>query len=748
MTRAILLASTVLAAGLFSSSALAQDIVPVADADEAGAIVVTARRRAETLQSVPASVSAVNQEALTRTGATSLADVARLTPGLSFNSGNAGGLAAPTLRGVTNITTTTFDNNVGVFLDGVYLSGKSNLDIDLFNLARVEVIKGPQSALYSNNAFAGAINYVLERPSDRLSGRVKASIGTDGLYEVAGRVSGPITDTLRASVVGTYSKFGGTIENAFSDNLGGWKYKWSGSGMLEWSPSDAFTASAFYYHYEDKLDGGANYIFANNCGGTSAALNAPNRGGSNRTYYCGTLTAPDVLSVDAASFSQRKTDIAIGRMSYDFGPVSLRYTGSWAKYDTFALQDQHLNTLGGNLPNIRRRFTQPFVGPVKEWSQELRLESYDNSFFDWAIGGYYYDRKATQITIVGMGTDQVAPRSLDQRSLENATIKSAFAMGTFKLTPRLNLEAQGRWTWEDKDAVLTNNLTGLTLRPEADFSYGTYRVTADWRWTDDHSLYASVASGTKSGGFNNTALVAEQAFGPEKNTTFEVGSKNNFLNGRVTMNASAFYIDWTDLQLSVPSAVFGQTNPVTNIGAATVKGFELTSTLRPTRNWDMTFGFNWTDPKWKDGTIDFSSSRACPAPTYCGLTPVVVRGVTGVDVGGFQIPRTSKLQYVASGTYRFPLPSSEIYVRGDVSYRSEQPAGVTALQDTGEQTLVNARIGWTNDTLEISAFVKNLFNKYYILSAINEPEFVPATTFTTGFVGNGRQLGLTIDYRF
>jgi iron complex outermembrane receptor protein len=127
---------------------------------------------------------------------------------------------------------------------------------------------------------------------------------------------------------------------------------------------------------------------------------------------------------------------------------------------------------------------------------------------------------------------------------------------------------------------------------------------------------------------------------------------------------------------------------------------------------------------------------------------VVVRGVTGVDVGDFQIPRTSKLQYVASGTYRFPLSSSEIYVRGDVSYRSAQPAGVTALQDTGEQTLVNARIGWTNDKLEISAFVKNLFDKYYILSAINEPEFVPATTFSTGFVGNGRQLGLTIDYRF
>lgn len=752
MTRVFLHASTALTAAFFTVPAMAQDSAPVASASEGEAIVVTARRREETLQSVPAAVTAVTQETLTRSGATNLADVARLTPGLSLNSGNAGGLASPTLRGVTNITTTTFDNNVGVFLDGVYLSGKSNLDIDLFNLARVEVIKGPQSALYSNNAFAGAINYALERPSDTLKGRVKASVGTDGLYEVAGRISGPITDTLRASVVGTYSKFGGTIKNAFSSNLGGWKYKWSGSGMLEWSPSDAFNASVFYYHYEDELDGGANHIFTNNCGASRDALNVPNRGGSNRTYRCGTLTASDLLYVDPASYSKRKTDIAIGRMSYDFGPVALRYTGSWAKYDTVALQDQHLNTLGGNLPNAQRRFTQPFVGPVKEWSQELRLESYGNDVFDWAVGGYYYDRKATQITIVGMGTTQMSPRSLDQSSVENATIKSVFGTGTYKLTPDLSIEAQGRWTWEDKDAVLTNNLPAgsppTIRRPEADFSYGTYRVTADWRWAQNHSVYASVASGTKSGGFNNTAVDTEASFGPEKNTTYEIGAKNSFLNGRVTLNASAFYIDWSDLQLSVPSARPGQTNPVTNIGGAEVKGFEVTSTLRPNRQWDMTVGFNWTDPKWKDGTVDFSSARACPEPNYCGLTPVVVRGVTGVDVSGYQIPRTSKLQFVASSTYRFPLPTSEIYVRGDVSYRSAQPTAVTALQNTGDQTLVNARIGWTNDKIEISVFGLNLFDKHYILSAINEPEFVPATTFTTGFVGNGRQLGLTVDYRF
>ncbi len=751
MTKTFLLASTFFATSMISFPAMAQDAASSV-VEEGDGIVVTARRREETIQSIPAAVSAVTQESLTRAGATNLADIARMTPGLSFNAGNAGGLAAPTLRGVTNVTTTTFDNNVGVFLDGVYLSGKSNLDIDLFNLARVEVIKGPQSALYGNNAFAGAINYVLAPASDHLTGRMKASVGTDGLYEIAGRISGPITDTLRASVVGTYSKFGGTIKNTTGENLGGWDYKWSGSGSLEWAPGDAFKASVFYYHYEDKLDGGANYMFTNNCGGNNSSVTVANpagvanRGGSTQRYTCGTLTAPDVLNVDPASYSTRDTNLAIGRMGYDFGPVALRYTGSYAKYKTFALQDQHLNSLGG-LPTASRRFTQPFVGPVREWSSELRLESYGNSVFDWAVGGYYYDRAATQLTIVGLGTQQTS-KSLNNKNVENTTMKSVFGLGTFKITPELSLEAQGRWTWEDKDSVLTNYLTGLVLRPDADFSYGTYRVTADWKWAEGKSVYAVVASGTKSGGFNNTSVLSEQSFGPEKNTTYEIGTKNSFVGGHVILNASAFHIDWSDLQLSVPSSITGQTNPVTNIGSATVDGFEVSTDLRPTRQWSLNLGFNYTDPKWKKGTIDYSATRACLTPAACGLASVVTAQGTFVNIGGFQIPRTSKFQYVASTTYNIPLATSSLYVRGDVSYRSAQPTGTTALQDTGDQTLVNARIGWTNDKVEISAFVKNLFDKNYILSSVNEPEFVPSTTFTTGFVGNGRQFGLTLDYNF
>ena len=257
-------------------------------------------------------------------------------------------------------------------------------------------------------------------------------------------------------------------------------------------------------------------------------------------------------------------------------------------------------------------------------------------------------------------------------------------------------------------------------------------------------LYAVVASGTKSGGFNNTAVVSEQSYGPEKNTSFEVGSKNTFLGGQVIINVAAYYIDWTDVQISVPSSISGQTNPVTNIGSASVKGLEFSTALQPTPEWQVTFGYNYNKSVWDKGTVDYSSSRICPTAAVCGLTQVG----TGVDVGGFEIPRISAHQIAAATTYTIPLAASDLYVHADMSYRSDQATNAIALQKVPAQTFVNARIGWQKDGLELAIFAKNLFDQNYIISSVNEPEFAPSTTFTTGFVGNGRVIGATLEAKF
>lgn len=706
-------------------------------------VVVTTRKREERLQNVPASVTALTSETIVRTGSTNLADLARITPGLTLYEGSSGGLSAPTLRGVANTVTTTFDNNVGIFLDGVYLSAKSNLDINFFNLERVEVIRGPQTALYGANSFSGAINYILRRPSNEFTARIQVTAGTDKRLDGAVMVSGPIVkDVLAGQFVASTSSFDGTIDNTLGENVGGWDYKRSISGSLLFTPGEKFEASLFVYHSEDKLDGGANVIYPNNCGGVNDRPPLTGPSGTILRYRCGTLKAPDSVAVSPFAYSDRSSDIAIAKLSYDFGPLVLKSTTSAASYDIFAISD---NQVAGSTI-FSAIYRQPFVGPVEEVSQELRLESYGNRVLDGAIGYYYYDRDAVQTAITGTGPNQTA-RSLDQTTAESTRVNAFFALANWHVTPQLDIEGQLRYTKEDKSAVLTNNLTRLVRTPSKSFRNTTYKLTANYRWTPNTLLYASIATGTKSGGFNNTPVLTEQAFGPEENITYETGIKNTLFDGRLILNASVYYIDWTDLQLPVPSAVAGIANYTSNAGAVEAPGVELEFAAIPIPALRISGGYAYTNPEWVDGTIDISSIRNCATAAACGL-PAGPGGV-GIDISGRLIPRAARHTANLSGTYTIPTEFGEVYARADVSYRSAiTPSAAIALQNTGNQTLANFRVGLVRDKIQLSGWINNAFDEDYIASAVNQPEFVPQTTFTTGFVANGRTAGVTLEYSF
>ena len=706
-------------------------------------VVVTARKREERLQAVPASITALTAETITRTGSTNLSDLARVTPGLTLYEGTAGGLSAPVLRGIANTVTTTFDNNVGIFLDGVYLSAKSNLDINFFNLQRVEVIRGPQTALYGANSFSGAINYILRRPSNDFTSRVQVTAGTDKRIDGAVLVSGPIIkDVLAGQIVASASTFDGTIDNNLGENVGGWDYKRSISGSLLFTPNEKFEASLFLYHSEDKLDGGANNIYLNNCGGINDRPPLTGRGGTIFRYRCGTLKAPAAVDVSPFSYSTRGSDIAIAKLSYDFGPVTLKSTTSSGSYDVFALQDAQTATT----TIFTATYAQPFVGPVDEISQELRLESYGNRVLDGAVGYYYYERDANQTAITGVGPSQTA-RSLDQTTLDRTEVNAVFALANWHVTPQFDVEGQIRYTKEDKSAQLLNNLTKLLRNPAKTFRKTTYKLTGTYRWTPNRLLYASIATGTKSGGFNNTAVPSEQAFGPEENTTYEAGVKNTLFDGRLVLNASVYYVDWKDLQLPVPSAIAGTTNYTSNAGAVEAPGFEIEFAANPISAWRISGGYAYTSPEWVDGTIDISSSRNCATAAACGLSPGP--GGVGIDISGRLIPRAARHTANLSSTYTVPTSAGDVYFRGDVSYRSPiTPSAAIALQNTGDQTLTNFRVGLVREKFEFSGWVNNAFDKNYVVSGVNQPEFVPQSTYTTGFVANGRTAGVTLEYSF
>ena len=270
------LAALLAASALVPAAALAQTATnaaePAANVSEGSGtdIVVTARKREENLQEVPIAITALGSDTLQAARVESLGDVAKLTPGLIYTPLFGKQNQLPIIRGVAQ---TLGQLNVGVFLDGIYLSGKAAVDVELNDLARVEVIRGPQSALYGRNTFAGAINYVTQRPSAQLSGRAEVTVGEHGQIKTIGRISGPISETLRATVGGYYKKFDGFYTSAIDGGRVDFEKSYGASGTLEWQPDSQFIVTLRGTYYKNDDGQPASNVIRNN-----ASLGTPSGG--------------------------------------------------------------------------------------------------------------------------------------------------------------------------------------------------------------------------------------------------------------------------------------------------------------------------------------------------------------------------------------------------------------------------------------------------------------------------------------
>jgi iron complex outermembrane receptor protein len=720
-----------------------------AGADGVDEIVVTARKREESLQDVPLAISALSAVELERARIESVADIAAATPGLTFQSFNAGGLGSPVIRGLSQTDIASPNNNVGVFLDGVYISSKNNIDLALLDLERVEVIKGPQSALYGRNTFAGAVNYVTRRPSRTFEGSVSATAGLDDLREGRFAVSGPlVADRLAARFAAGYSEFDGTLESGFGyENLGGWDRKLGAALTLEAAPTDRLGARLFAYHGETELDPAAGYIATNNCGVPTVATFQPfPRGGPNGTFFCGELAFQDRwFTSHFARNGEFETDFYFLEVSYDFGGARLSVVTSRGDYDFTGLSDQIYSSAADN--NVTRRFVIPFVGPAEDRTLELRVQSTGDAPLRWLLGAFGFEGEFRQ------RATSFSPPALTLASGNGLTFSNtvqdtgewaAFGSLEYELTPDLTGTVELRYN-EEQITLWSGPITGnpTVTRLNETFSVVTPRATLSYSPGGRGTLYASYAEGAKSGGFNGTTFVPEQTFDPETNETFELGWKRDFAGARLA--AAAFYIEWTDLQIPAPSRAPVPPggvvrNVVQNVGEAEAYGLELELAGALREIFDYRLAVAWTQPEFVSGTIDFSSQTACPPGS---------RGCS-LNVGGNRIPRSSEWQALASATWTWPLGGNELYLRGDVNHESEKFTNALNAQSYGERTLFNVRLGWVRNGLEVALWGRNLLDEEYIVSSINEPEFgrLPASTFSTAFPANTRTFGVTARYEF
>lgn len=710
-------------------------------------IVVTARKREESLQDVPLSITAISAAAIADAGLQDINDIALQTPGFSFREGfgRAGGDAnsRPSIRGMSSILGAP---NAGFFVDGVFVSGAIN-SYQLDNLERVEVLRGPQAAQFGRQTFSGAVNFVTRKPSNEFRGQVTATAAEHSHYEGSGFISGPIIeDVLAAELNGRFYSFGGDyFNNATGEKDIGEQESTNIGTVVQFTPADNLSFTLNTGWSQDK-DGGFAY---GQFGSSNLNCFLPNETGSffgipvadnrSRGYFCGEIETPTDLAWNTDEIDQ------LGIRSLE------RTTWRASLITNYELASGYLLTLSTayNKQTNRNVFDStlvpsdtPFLSigrsRLEDFAQEVRFSSPVDNAFRWTVGGYYYSEHAgigstASGTFVPSGPSNL-PRGFD--SGDKVRNIAGFGMLEYDISDRLTATVEGRYQ-QDKITDTTNVLgtAGTTETPPAiDPRVATFdeflpRFTLSYGVNDNMNLYANVSKGNKAGGFNDFPDASEfldptildgfltdfGTFNEESVWSYEVGAKGSVKEGWLNYGLAVYYLDWSNQQLtqSEPfqtSPTAGDTVPfIVNAGASEVYGMELELFGNLTDWFDYRIGYSYTDAEFTD-FYDENAEELFDTDGLFSSDPLDVDGPNG-QVAGNDLPQTPKHQLTASGTIRHALNSNvELFFRSDYNYESNRWVQAVNLAGTGDSHNLNLRMGADIGNVRVSMFYNNVLD--------------------------------------
>jgi len=784
MTRSVLLAAAAVCALTAGGAASAQD-APQASASFGNEdILVTARKREESLQDVPLAITAFGSDEIREARIERLSDVAKLAVGLNFTPLFGAQNQLPIIRGAAQ----TFGQlNVGVFLDGVYLSGKAGVDIELADLERIEVIRGPQSALYGRNTFAGAINYVSRRPSDTLEGWVDASLGDNGLMRFSGTVSGPLSDKIRVKVGGYYREHNGWYRSAIDGGRVDDGSLYGATAAVEFLPTDNISILwRGTYSHEEIGQPPSNVIRTNAFPGRPAGSPV---GTVRNILYVGEVPS---IPKDGVLVNTGQAFIGVGgklgdygqtqstyrtnlKIEIDSGPVVFTSITSFDQRDTDYTFDGD-NTIcdtastapvSTGCPNFGFPFapaiplgtsmfgTSSSKGSSRDWGQELRLASQPGGAVDWLVGAYYYDNR-------NRGID----RSLNPQTLANSnthgypeqttTTQSLALFGSVTWRPSEMFGLTGELRYENEaqrfTQTPTNGLPSTTIASrrvfdlKENFEFVTPRVIADWNVAEGKMLYASVARGAKTGGFNTNLSIFDnqRSYDPETSWNYEIGAKTDWFDNRLRLNLAGFYTDWSDQQVACQnpvSAIGGsstQRTYVCNVGEAEIFGIEADMVARFGQYFTVSGNYAWTKATYKE----FVDDSLAAALILVGLPPI--------DFDGKRLPYVPEHKFVLSPAVSVPVGDTwEATGRVDFVHQSRRYVRADNLQSFAPKTTVDLRLGVSSDNLSFQFFVNNLFDDKVPVAAVrffDSVNFSVASPLVQG--PERRQIGGTVRYSF
>ncbi|WP_423604493.1 TonB-dependent receptor [Sphingomonas sp. MS122] len=741
---------------------------PADDTADPVEIVVTAGKREQDIQDVPTAITALGEDVFTLQGVgRSANEVLALVPNASAGT-QQHGRPRWWIRGVgAGQQQIDLANPVGFYLDEVYISNASATGLPLFDLERVEVLRGPQGTLWGKNTTGGAIAVVTKKPSFSPTGTdnyVKLDYGSydDKIVQAGvGFVIAP--DVLAARISGHIENRDGRFTNLFSGEKDNVIEDSVIRGQLLARAGGNFEALLGVHYRKYKTDGGYWTIGSYRADGLYRNGYVPPRD-------------RDAVNTNADEFSDTEQYGGSLKLDWDFGAATLTSITGYERYEVTSGGDSDYTPL-----EIARNHTE---ARSEQWSQELRLASNGSSRFKWIVGLYYFkediDSDAASATLPN-GTVPAVPgdTASDAYSLtryaHSAESGAAFANIGYDLTDTINLTVGGRFTRETKtlDFRRFSSAASTPTAPVAAPSWSnyaqwwssytggfgglgtfagnlertwdnfTYDVTPSWTVAPGHLLYFKFSHGVKSGGFNTAAQVpaALQVVEPEKLDAFEIGYKSSWFDGALTFNATAFHYQYDNVQINVvgpnPGAVAGTTTSyLQNAEEAHVNGAEFELTARPVKGLTLNAALGLLDTK------------------YDKLQ--VVNG--GANLAGAEFVRAPHVTLNVGASYEFDLGSAgSIQLGADARYQSHQFYYITPQDRTNRfllnqpgYTLANARIAYTtaDDRLTFTVYVNNLLDETYRNHAL--PQFNAANGITGDTIqwGDPRTWGASLVARF
>ena len=762
--------------------------------DDKGAIreiVVTAQRRAESVQDVPIAVTALDQKALDSETVADIRDIAGRVPSLVIDSVGAGpSAAAIAIRGISfEDIEKSFDPAVGVVVDGVFIGTNTGQLLDTFDMERLEVLRGPQGTLFGRNTIGGVINVTRTRPTDNAG--VAAQAAYSRFDTKRGRLvvnSGKLGGFVAIKAFGFYDQTDGFYFNATKNKPEGRYETLSGGVTALLTPTDTITASFTYEHMRER---GETIVAPLSSTGQDVFCIAPGAPNFSPAAQCGRFAQPDrglyTTYSQLETPVRNNTDAFTANIDVELGDnFTLTSVTGYRRNDESVRQDFDATSVDF--------FDTLRIQDFRQFSQELRIVGDLSDSINLLVGAYYFKSgyENRQQTFLGSLATGGAPAVLQQYVEHDAKSYAGFADVRFDLTDKLTVALGGRYTRDNKtifnnygvipalvritipafDGQSCVRVTGsLTLAPgvvipaygpaancngSESFGKFTWRANANYEIDSDKSVYASFNRGFRSGGFNGrggspTSLGPYQ---PEVVDAYEIGLKADWLDRTLRTNFAAYFTKYDNkqeeiVQATPPGSPSVQETVVKNASSASIKGFEAEVIVQMSSELSGNFSFSYTDAKFDRFLND-----------VVGLTPGSAPDLIPDDVSNLQLRRAPKYQWSAGLNYSRQMGSGRFDASALLRFQSKYATCIAPARPrvpgaivsdprciTEDRENLSAQMGYTfnlgSGEFSIALFGRNLTNHKGLSSTLPV-----AGLFTFGTALEPRTYGIQAGFKF